>query len=222
MDKIFTQGNQKYILGGLIVLILLIIGAIFFFDNIKELVIKSPNLPETKNTTYSPITSGPLPTLNPKVTCARFKNIEQALKYPVQTCILDLTGQNLSALPKDLSSLVHLTTIILNNNKFEEFPPQLLTLTQLVEIDMANNMITKLPEDISKLKKLEKLDLSNNKLTSLPNNSDYLNSIGSFLLVGNNINTADRKRVRALYKTPPPINLQSLPTIPASSASNLK
>ncbi len=202
---------QTFTVIGLMAIIIALVGGILFFNQIKSFF-KNPSVPGSIKTSQSVAE----PTLNPKVTCAKFTDLNYALKYIDQACILDLSRKNLKTLPPGITSLTHLNTIILNKNKFTVFPEELLSLRSIVEIDLANNQIKEIPLGISNLKRLQVLDLSNNKITKLPEDSKYLNSIPSLNLIGNDIDKADKSRVHAVYQLLP------LDYKPASPTSSLK
>ncbi len=103
---------------------------------------------------------------------------------------LDLSHNNLSALPDNFSQLKQLKIVFFNKNQFEEFPPVLADCPQLSMVSfkgnqlkaiapqalspnfrwliLTNNQLTSLPSNIGQLKKLQKLMLAGNRLRSLP------------------------------------------------------
>jgi len=104
--------------------------------------------------------------------------------------ILDLSNNNLSELPADLSRLKKLRVLFCSNNRFTELPRVLGQCPQLEMVGfksnqistvssdslptltrwliLTNNQIVSLPEDIGRLVRLQKLALAGNRLVSLP------------------------------------------------------
>jgi Leucine-rich repeat (LRR) protein len=143
----------------LVVVITSLLAGIIFFDTIKSLLTNKGSTDKRDENTQSVF-----PTIDPKVVCARFTNINHALQNAEKACILDLSGQNLSSLP-DLTKLTKLTTLVLKDNKFAEVPPQLMSLSNLVELDLSNNQIRTIPDSIKDLKKLNVINLTGNDVT---------------------------------------------------------
>ena len=166
-----TGDFKPILLSCLVVLILALLGGILFFDQIKSALTKqgsekAKNEKVAQNITPQP-TSLTFPTIDPRVVCARFTNLENALLNIEKACVLDLSNQNLAALPSDVTKLKNLNEISLSNNKFKTFPNQLLSLQALLSIDLSNNQISELPASISDLKDLQLLDLSNNNISKV-------------------------------------------------------
>ena len=82
--------------------------------------------------------------------------------------LLELSGNQLEAVPMNLRYLTHLKEIDLSGNRFSEFPPVLLVLPVLQSLNLENNTIDKVPDNIDDMKALNKIDLSTNRLTVLP------------------------------------------------------
>ena len=114
--------------------------------------------------------------------------------------MLDLSGQELNALPKNLAKISSIKELKLKKNNFDEFPQEILSLSNLEKLDLESNNIQSIPELIKRLlkleelvlrdnnitqfpasviqlKKLERLNLSKNKLTALPDFKGGLNSL---------------------------------------------
>eukprot|EP00002_Diphylleia_rotans_P035101 TRINITY_DN7618_c0_g1_i3.p1 TRINITY_DN7618_c0_g1~~TRINITY_DN7618_c0_g1_i3.p1 ORF type:complete len:755 (+),score=106.08 TRINITY_DN7618_c0_g1_i3:469-2733(+) len=70
---------------------------------------------------------------------------------------LNISVNNISALPTSFSSLVHLEELNISNNKFAEFPQVLVEMTWLTQLNISGNDITELPLALSRLVKLESL-----------------------------------------------------------------
>ena len=111
--------------------------------------------------------------------------IEEASKNKTQ--YLDLSGNNLTSLPPEITKLTNITSLILWNNNFASLPPNITKLTNLTLLDLSGNNLTSLPSEITKLTNLTLLDLSGNNLTSLPSEITKLTNLTSLYLPGNNL-----------------------------------
>jgi internalin A len=150
-----------------------------------------------------------VPTLNPKVTCARFTNLAAALTYINQACILDLSNKNLSELPQDITKLKNLIQINLSKNNLTVFPNELLSMDKLIVINLSNNKIAQVPTAINKLKNLQGLDLSNNQLTTLPDTLSSIKTLRFLNVKGNNIDKTQLDKINSLIEESGP---QSTPS----------
>ncbi|WP_397446558.1 leucine-rich repeat-containing protein kinase family protein [Polaribacter sp. R77954] len=98
--------------------------------------------------------------------------------------ILDLSNNQLSALPNDLVLLKNLKTIFLGNNKFTEFPKILAKLPVLSMIGFKSNQIANIPENAFP-PLLRWLILTNNNLQKLPKSIGTCKYLQKFLVAGN-------------------------------------
>ncbi len=182
----------------LIFVIFAMIGAILYLDKSRSIVNLMHQLNGDTNTQEEVVIPTPIPQ-QAKVVCARYKDIDDALNNINTACILDLSDQNLSELPKNIVKLKKLNQIVLNDNYFKTFPTVLLSISSLIEIDLVNNQISSLPTDINKLTNLQNLDMTNNELTSIPNTIGKLNNMYYLKLKGNNINPSEQSKIKALF-----------------------
>lgn len=164
-EPVPSRDFKPMLLSGLVVVILALLGGIFFFDQIKTLFNKK-SLPQSPGDVLNQLSPTVFPTIDPRIVCARFTNLENALLNIEKACALDLSNQNLTSLPDKVLQLTKLDTIVLNNNSFSNFPDGLTTISTLVEIDIVNNKISNIPVSISQLQNLQKIDLTGNNLSS--------------------------------------------------------
>jgi small GTP-binding protein len=81
---------------------------------------------------------------------------------------IDLSGCQLTSLPKEIGGLKKLTTLHLSNNQLKTLPPEIGELKKLTTLVLSGNQLKTLPVEIGKLKNLTELDLSKNPLESPP------------------------------------------------------
>lgn len=81
---------------------------------------------------------------------------------------LDLSGQQLSALPESAMNRTDITVLNISNNQLAALPASISGLTNLVELNVENNRLESLPPEIGQLKNLRKLRVGNNRITALP------------------------------------------------------
>lgn len=100
---------------------------------------------------------------------------------------LDLSGENIKSLPKELGKLANLTVLDLSINELTSVPPEIGELTNLKELNLYDNQLTSVPPQLGKLTNLTWLDLSNNQLTSLPPQLGKLTNLMGFYLFRNQL-----------------------------------
>ena len=76
----------------------------------------------------------------PPVVCKRFTDLNEALKTPDIACILDLSNQNLTIVPSDITKLTKLADLSLKGNNLTTFPS--VKIPTLISIDLSGNNIT--------------------------------------------------------------------------------
>lgn len=100
-------------------------------------------------------------------------------------------GNNLSgSLPKEISELEQLESLLLAHNNLQNSIPEEITLLQhLEEIDLSsNNLIGAIPESLGNLKHLRHLNLERNQLNgTFPSSITELDKLEVFFLTDNNI-----------------------------------
>jgi Leucine-rich repeat (LRR) protein len=76
---------------------------------------------------------------------------------------LNLSINNLSSLPDNITKFGNLKVIFLSENEFSELPPALFNLTELNWLHLYGNDLQNIPHEITNLKKLSVIDLRENK-----------------------------------------------------------
>ena len=79
-----------------------------------------------------------------------------------------LWGNQLTALPPEITELTSLTTLDLSRNHLTALPPEITELTSLTTLDLSRNHLTALPHEITELTSLTTLDLRDNPLPIPP------------------------------------------------------
>ena len=85
----------------------------------------------------------------------------------IQVANLFLSNNCLTALPITFANLQDLNDLDLASNRLDRFPPEICSLT-LHTLDLSNNQISELPNEIVKLTTLKDFDLSNNQIWTFP------------------------------------------------------
>lgn len=85
-----------------------------------------------------------------------------------QIVTLDLQGQNLWSLPKEIGFLTGLEMLTLDKNKLTKLPIEIGYLENLKMLHISYNPGLEIPDSMSSLKKLEMLSLMHNKLEEMP------------------------------------------------------
>jgi len=143
------------------------------------------------------------------------ERIEQAAKEGATE--LDLSGNQLTALPPEIGKLTRLKKLILGKYRYDEegdivdiirnelsaLPTEIGLLNQLEELQIVGNRLKSLPLEIVQLINLQTLDLSSNQLSALPPEIIQLTNLQSLNLSSNEL-SALPSEIRQLT------NLQSL------------
>ena len=94
------------------------------------------------------------------------KNI--LLSFFINIVTLNLSNNQLTALPDSIGKLTNLVILNLSYNQLKELPPDIGKLTNLTHLYISRNQLKELPPDIGKLTYLEHLYISGNQLKELP------------------------------------------------------
>jgi leucine-rich repeat protein SHOC2 len=85
-----------------------------------------------------------------------------------------LTSNSLDSLPQSIGKLSNLIELHANYNHLIGLPDSFIGLTKLKILYLNNNYLLKLPEDIGNLDRLEELNLSHNQLKAIPDSMEKL------------------------------------------------
>jgi internalin A len=100
---------------------------------------------------------------------------------------LSLANNQLAALPPEIAALTGLQWLWLNNNQLAALPPEIAALTGLQELLLNNNQLAALPPEIAALTGLRELWLANNQLAALPPEIAALTGLQRLLLNNNQL-----------------------------------
>lgn len=106
--------------------------------------------------------------------------------------ILDLSDNNLSSLPENLSDLQQLKIIFFARNQFTKFPSQLASCPNLSMVGFRSNQITHIPENVFP-KKLQWLILTDNQIKELPKSIGDCHLLQKFGLAGNQLESLPKE-----------------------------
>ena len=101
--------------------------------------------------------------------------------------ILNLSYNQLKELPPDIGKLTNLTHLYISGNQLKELPPDIGKLTNLTHLYISRNQLKELPPDIGKLTYLEHLWLDSNQLKELPPDIGKLTNLVTLNLSNNQL-----------------------------------
>ena len=90
--------------------------------------------------------------------------------------VLNLSSNEIEALPESLLRLTNLQELHLGHNKLLRLPERIGLMGCLHRLELANNQLTRLPVTLAGLTRMERLDAESNRLQVLPENLDAMRS----------------------------------------------
>lgn len=144
--------------------------ALYFLNSEITDAINSQILALFKPKTESTMTDNQVNQLseNELVEAKIYTSLEEANKEANKVIKLDLSGQNLAAIPQEIFQMKNLQFLDLSKNKIAEIPDEIQRLSQLQELNLSDNQLNKVSAKIEELAFLQKLNLAKNQLTALP------------------------------------------------------
>ncbi|MGI9027505.1 MAG: leucine-rich repeat domain-containing protein [Candidatus Saccharimonadales bacterium] len=110
---------------------------------------------------------------------------------------VDLSGQQLTAIPEDVLQQTDITSLNLSNNQLTSLPAEISQFKNLTTLNVENNRLETLPPEIGQLTKLKSADFGNNRLQSLPSELGDLVQIRQLNLSGYKGSSADVDQLKA-------------------------
>lgn len=109
-----------------------------------------------------------------------FVDSNRGLQFAGQSSMphVSLSNRQLRQLPPSLlANCAHVSTLDLSHNNLTAVPDVLLTMQCLIALDLSNNSLKSLPPNIGQLARLQALDLSDNRIASLPESLGTLSEL---------------------------------------------
>ena len=101
--------------------------------------------------------------------------------------MLDLSGLDLTELPKSIVQISQLQKLYLNDNQLKTLPESIAQLSQLQTLSLTANQLTTLPEVVTRLSQLRLLALDANQLKTLPEVVTQLSQLHILSLTNNQL-----------------------------------
>ena len=102
-------------------------------------------------------------------------------KYNInETTELNLSGNQIKEIPKEIQYLTQLTELYFGRNQITEIPKEIQYLTQLTELRLWGNKIKEIPKEIQYLTQLTYLSLSSNQIKEIPLEIIHLRNLNYF------------------------------------------
>lgn len=128
-----------------------------------------------------------------------WRNSENLTKFPLEILqlihlrSLMLQDNRLSSLPFDICLLTNLTSLHLDSNLFTMIPSELYSLTSLQFLSVIDNQLTAIPSDIIKLTNLSRLVLVGNQISAIPIELGQMSNLKVLVLIDNKITTVPQE-----------------------------
>lgn len=109
---------------------------------------------------------------------------------------LDFTNNRISEIPSSFASMKKLTSLGASDCRFSEFPPVICQMKNIRKLGIFNNLFTSLPKEIGNLRLLTKLDLSGNALKHLPEEIGQLTELNWLNLSQNQLESIPKSMAK--------------------------
>lgn len=128
--------------------------------------------------------------------------------------VLLLKNNHLKKLPAAIGNLEHLVTLDLSKNELSELPPEIFTIKTLKCLKLSENQLSALPAEIGNFNRLQSLTLENNRLTTLPAEIGSLKNLNVLILSRNHLASLPPEIGELKLLTTLDVKLNSLKSIP--------
>ena len=116
---------------------------------------------------------------------AQITTLPKSIGQLTKLIMLNLSENQLAELPASVTHLGNLKSLIISHNKLEQLPDELGRLRNLEELSIHLNQLTRLPASLSQLRNLRSISADYNQLESLPDDINNLHKL-RFLSINNN------------------------------------
>ncbi|KAJ2811591.1 cysteinyl-tRNA synthetase, partial [Coemansia furcata] len=123
-----------------------------------------------------------------RLSTCQFSRFPASIQYFPHLTFLDLSGNDMKRMRHaPLNKLVHLTTLMLRNNRLVDLPESLAELRSLKVLNVSNNNLPTFPLVVTKIASLEELDISLNRIPAIPNAISSLVNLVKLSVMGNSL-----------------------------------
>ncbi|KAJ2703793.1 cysteinyl-tRNA synthetase [Coemansia sp. IMI 209128] len=123
-----------------------------------------------------------------RLSTCQFSRFPTSIQYFPHLTFLDLSGNDMKRMRHaPLNKLVHLTTLMLRNNRLVDLPESLAELQSLQVLNVSNNNLPAFPLVVTKIASLEDLDISLNRIPDIPNAISSLVNLVKLNVMGNSL-----------------------------------
>lgn len=95
------------------------------------------------------------------------RTVPESIKQLRSLTYLDLRGNQLTSLPRELCFLP-VQVLLVSNNRLTSLPDELGRMEQLTDLEVSYNQLTSLPVRMGELRSIRALSLRNNELVHIP------------------------------------------------------
>ncbi|KAJ1901311.1 cysteinyl-tRNA synthetase, partial [Coemansia sp. S17] len=123
-----------------------------------------------------------------RLSTCQFSRFPTSIQYFPHLTFLDLSGNDMKRMRHaPLYKLVHLTTLMLRNNRLVDLPESLAELRSLQVLNVSNNNLPAFPLVVTKIASLVDLDISLNRIPDIPNAISSLVNLVKLNVMGNSL-----------------------------------
>lgn len=106
------------------------------------------------------------------------RTVPETIKQLRSLTYLDLRGNQLTTLPRELCFLP-VQVLLVSNNRLTSLPDELGRMEQLTDLEVSYNQLTSLPVRMGELRSIRALSLRNNELVHIPRGNTSIDILHS-------------------------------------------
>jgi hypothetical protein len=130
--------------------------------------------------------------------CIYASDLQVVEKDPQNVCSLDLSSQDLTAIPSSVFAMTNLEYLNLANNNIASVPSDIGDLTRLKWLYLNQNPIVSLPDSINKLADLQLFSIGYDKIVAMPSNMAGMTNLREIVLRGNPLPAREVSRIKSI------------------------